>query len=335
VISKSGALLVLTVGLEQDHEFVLNKTLPRLQVAYRRVQSSSGQYYQCEFEWQPVAALNVAVPIFHFEPPPNTTILPPIRTYENTTLLDILSSVSVELYRAWSCGRLWPSYVKRQNQNLVKRQITTTWWPKQDAPCYSVVWERGAFHGEDVETKEQLAKENQERWARFREIERARSRGWKNMEKSPLRLQVTVDAQTSTKPNVWLTLSLTNTSDQAYSLPNPYLSDLASAFWDIRAINDDEGQYGEYELILPIPDNLKEPTEITVAPLQSLEWRLNIWGATMLLDETTIGPDFRGDRVKKLEHSGHYMLRTGLYIKDRSGDEFYILQPLVEFEMRP
>jgi hypothetical protein len=238
-------------------------------------------------------------------------------------------------------------------------ETTTNVWPNENEPGYSITWGGGAFHGEYVyvtqtkdargnvhwgtvaleeaiqkeEQAKAKAREDGERSLYFKTVNDSAIRGLKSKGPVPVQLHaaVTTTEVSNHTTAVTLSLTITNTTTNEITFPNPDLGILQEAFWDIRVEFSRNGQQGNYQVALPSTGT--EPKKLVLAPGSAVTRVFNILGAKMVFDDIYSSGRFPGETVEKLNAPGGYQINARLYFKEPGGSERCIFD-IQSFEIK-
>jgi hypothetical protein len=136
---ESGTILVLPDSLFHREVPPLTKRLSKFNVTYQSYQMRGRERYACVFYLLNNPQLNIDFAAVLLSQKPNYSAFPHVRTFENQSIVDILTAISKEGAISFYCYRMDPSFVKARNKDADDEK-KATWWPNPDAPCYSVIW---------------------------------------------------------------------------------------------------------------------------------------------------------------------------------------------------
>jgi len=145
---QSGVILILPDWLLDKQVFPLTDKLARFSTTFNLAPvapDSKQTIATCDFFPSNNPDLNISIPVFGLSRKPNYSSFPHVRTFENQSILKILTTISSEQNMSFFCYRLDKDFVKAQNKTWAEKKMGPTWWSKPDEPCYSVFWGTGWY----------------------------------------------------------------------------------------------------------------------------------------------------------------------------------------------
>ncbi|MGO9610571.1 MAG: hypothetical protein ACLPT4_13110, partial [Verrucomicrobiia bacterium] len=138
----SGLILILPDALLHKQVFPLTQKLTKFTItcySHNSISETGRTVYLYRFEHPENPALNISLVGLGLSGKPDYFSFPHERTFENQSILEILTTISSEEKKSFFCYRKDKDFVNAKNKEWADKKIPT-WWPNPDAPCYSLFW---------------------------------------------------------------------------------------------------------------------------------------------------------------------------------------------------
>jgi hypothetical protein len=138
-LQKKGSFIILPIVYAQTQKDPFSQHFKLMTITYRSYTKPNGQVgYWIDMSSGRNPLLNVALPPLRLPIAPKFAPLPHTRSFENTTLIDVLTIIATESGRPYRCKRLSESYVR---DRLSQANQEPSWWYSYKAPAYAVEWQ--------------------------------------------------------------------------------------------------------------------------------------------------------------------------------------------------
>ena len=139
---QSGAVLVLPDWLLDKQVFPLTQKVTKFNItcySHNSISEAGRTVYFYRFDDPENPVLNISLGALGASRKPDYSNFPHVRTFENRSIVEILTGISSEQKQSFFCYRLNNNFVRAQNKEWAEKKMLT-WWPNPDAPCYSIFW---------------------------------------------------------------------------------------------------------------------------------------------------------------------------------------------------
>ncbi len=129
---QSGLILILPDGLFNKQVFPLTQKLTKFDItcySHNSISETGLTVYLYRFDHPENPALNVSLGALGVSRNPNYATFPHVRTFENQSIVEILTTISLEEKKSFYCYRLDKDFVKAQNKEWAEKKMGPTWWP--------------------------------------------------------------------------------------------------------------------------------------------------------------------------------------------------------------
>ncbi|MGA2222209.1 MAG: hypothetical protein ABSH21_10650 [Verrucomicrobiia bacterium] len=140
---RSGVVLILPDWLLDKQVFPLTQKVTKFNItcySHNSMYETGRTVYLYRFDPPENPALNISLGALGLSGKPDYSTFPHERTFENQSIVEILTAISSEQKKSFFCYRHDKDFVKAKNKEWAERKMGPTWWPNPDAPCYSVFW---------------------------------------------------------------------------------------------------------------------------------------------------------------------------------------------------